>query len=116
MPPSWPAPAHRAARRSLAGSAADRIEDRNLPPIGERCRQPTLVAKVFLRVRRDGGLGALDQGMPPLGSAQFERAIAVNALARLDGTLRALLPETYRLGMTRTVCTLGSHRRLQRQP
>ena len=41
--------------------------------------------------------GALDQGMPPLGSAQFERAIAVNAHAPLDGTLRALLLETYRL-------------------
>jgi DNA replication protein DnaC len=27
--------------------------------------------------------GAMDQGMPPLGSAQFERAIAVNALADL---------------------------------
>jgi hypothetical protein len=35
--------------------------------------------------------------MPPSGSAQFERAIAVNALAPLDGTLRALLPETDRL-------------------
>ncbi len=41
--------------------------------------------------------GALDQGMPPLGSAQFDRAIAVNALAPLDGALRSLLLETCRL-------------------
>ena len=37
--------------------------------------------------------GALDEGMPPLGSAQFECAIAVNTLAPLDGTLRTLLLE-----------------------
>jgi hypothetical protein len=41
--------------------------------------------------------GALDEGFPQLGGAQFDRAIAVNALAPLDGELRFRLLETYKL-------------------
>lgn len=41
--------------------------------------------------------GPLDQGLPPLGSAQFDRAIAVNALAPLVADVRSRLLETYRL-------------------
>lgn len=41
--------------------------------------------------------GAVDQGFPQLGAAQFDRAIAVNALAPLDGELRSRLLETYKL-------------------
>jgi hypothetical protein len=79
------------------GYADDRIEDRNLRPIGERCRQPNGVATVLSRVRRGGGRRCAGLGNAAVRFGKFERAIAVNALAPLDGTLRALLLETYRL-------------------